>query len=230
MKVWISRATYQRLADGMSPAEQQALDQCVEVYPDDIPPEPLVVDQGRVADRYADLLAGDPLGQFQARVTERQERFGAAWMQVAELLSEIQQEEVTARRYFLNDVVVDTGQRGIYTTAPTTAEETTADPITLDQIREFIRRWLETPWASPRIIQAGIGACDRFAAIAEQDRATRTSWAKDTYGAAGSLAALTGIPIVLDATLPPDVWRLVDRETGEVLYEHNPPAGESQDG
>lgn len=216
MKLFISRAGYDRATAGMSETEIGQFDAVFERYPDQHATEPFLVDQERIATRYASLLGagGREPKQPAAAVTpqeyceERIDQWSNAWtkfcewMKAEDLLTE-QEPDDSARRYYLNNITVDTGWA-----------QAAAAPFTVEQLNDVIRRWSSAPWARPRVIKAGEAACARFAAMA-----TKPSWPKDMPGSVGSLARLTGIPILPDPDMAPGAWKLIDRESGDVLYE-----------
>lgn len=239
MKLFLSRTLYNVATTGMDPDELRRFDQVFVVYPDKVVPE-LVVDQNRIAARYDELL----LEQHRSQATPPAPPGPAArrpavyewadydlpgldqagwpcrseWADIDALADELNAEASTARRYFLNQVVV--GRPGITTTATIATNwlEAAAEPLNLEQLLDFIRAWSRHTPPPPRRLNVGAIAQQVFAAAARRS-STDIGWPKDVHSSAAALARLTGIPIVPDPDLPANAWQLVDQRTGEVLYE-----------
>lgn len=144
------------------------------------------------------------------------------WLTAAEIEDLLREPDVDAYREawrkYLNEVVeAQPAGAGIVTTAPAMATAWTGGNP-LEDLRAAMRRINEADLPPARRLEAGWMAVD---AIKQHLGPARPrGWSKDMPGALGSLAWLTGIPIVpKDDELAPNQWRLVDARTGEVLHE-----------
>lgn len=240
MKIHMSRARFESIAAGLSPVERDKLLDQVEIYPEEFLPE-WDVDQQRIADAYARLAWDDfvtsrlaarhyYLERWYWAWPRRDGKTGFAdglfdswtpvprastepgpprpldspWASIADLLTDQCDEPEGARRYFLNDLV----------TAPPAAPA----PLDFTELNRLMDVYVRLHDTAPRRLHAGQIAIETLAATIP-DPSPRRGWAKNVAGQIGDLAALSGIPVVLDPGLPPNAWKLVDPVTKEVLLE-----------
>jgi hypothetical protein len=248
MKFLISRGNYQRLTAGMTAAERADIDAMFDLYPDRDQPD-WHVDQGRIAARFAELRAeGEPQPEVDERCLVAPRRRRSSWP-TAIVDDPLAVEPPAAARPAPLEGEVWVAPLGVPLTtelldpisdfwawpedlADHLAEprgwmllgsygrlnqwsEPTAETV-MDSIRAFNEILDQTELPGPRRLLAGATA---LAAISAAATPHRHGWAKDSASTAGNVARLAGVPIVEDPDLPPNAWRLVDPDSGTVLFE-----------
>ena len=203
MRIFISGAKYALLTAGLTDDERQEFDQTVFVYPDPWPDQ-IVVDQDRLAARFAELLA-----------RETRPALPWPWREVG---------------YGWWLAPADTPPP-----APNDWSRQWIDPdVLLNNVtpKDFYERWEarrartgreaapDPEYPAHRIEAGQYAAAALLTALpVARTNAHRRGWSKHLGGAVAALAKLTGIRIILDTEMPPDVWRLVDRTSRDVLYQ-----------
>lgn len=201
MTIFISRANYALLTAGMNATERQGLAATVTVYPDG-PPDEITIDQDRIAARFADLLADEyraPRAELPPPWRQLSTHF---WVAPAHTPPPDPNLRVFSESVNVNDMA-----------------QAAAHLLREENRQAFLNRWtnINQPEREPARLEAGEHAAAALTTTAPPT--TGRGGPKGTGSVIAWLAHSGFIQIVLDTDLPPDVWRLVDPTSRDVLHE-----------